>query len=445
MLGLVISFVITGVFAEDGLVFSGEVKTGLSFEDGTDRDQEVKIANYDSAGEAAYGSPGHIRTNFHYTRGNLQFKWRLEFDAPYEGTVGNGYYDPTRASEHPLGGFSGSLGDLVKYAYGMGDFFDNQLRISAGRFDVASDSPWNVQGDELWTGVESFMSGIRTEYKPSFAPGLNAGFFLPVVYSTASNNDNLNDGRPDAGYPDLINYLREVGVGVAYANSIFEVSASGYLDGNGDGEYDSSQPVGVQNGEKGGLLLWRVNPKIISTALPGFSIWAHGLAAGLPTFDEIRPVSIRTMNYLYVKYATGKFEGKLTTGFLTQKPYYMNLGPGGLYWITRNDKSLLLKPKLTYSITPSITADLEVPINFAFGYDGAYKPDGKDPAAFSSIGADVKLGFAFPGAFVYGGTTLAGVTLTPAYHFERLFAYGANGNLKDTDVHRVELRFVLAF
>jgi hypothetical protein len=440
---LVFALFTSVVFAEDGLKFSGEVKTGLAVESGTDIEgTEVKIANYDSAGEPANGSPGYIRANFHYTRGFMQFKWRLEADAPYQG---GDYFDRGKGSEHKLGGFASTVGDIVKYAYAMGDFFDNQIRLSAGKFDAFSDSPWSTMGDELWQGVDSYTSGIRFEYKPSFVPGLNAGFFLPVVYSMPGTN-----GVPDAGWPDFANYLREVGLGVTYAHDALEISVSGYLDGNGDGEYDETKPIGFDpaaqaiNGEKGGILLWRVNPKIISKALPGFSFRANGYLAGLPTIDNVAQTSKnRSETWLYISFKKGPFEGKLNGCFYTFENYYV---PAISRWMQNHDKEILIKPMVNYAITPNLYGTLEVPVKFAMGFGDSYRIAGEDPKAFSSAGVEAKLAISLPGSMTYGSTTINGVTITPVYHFEHNAAYGAaSGSDEDKNLHRFELRFVWAF
>jgi hypothetical protein len=456
------------VFAQqqDGLSFSGDVRTGVAVIWGTGIKQETKLANYD-AEEPGFGSPGSIRMNFNYTRGVFQFKWRLEADAAY---LGGDYFDKATGVQHKLGGFAATLGDIVKYAYAMGDFFDNQLRLSGGKFDAFSDSPWSVMGDELWTGVESFSSGIRAEYKPKFLPGLNVGFFLPVVYGKPDlyksntitiGSGTATNGLPVGGFPDLQNYLAEIGYGVTYTNDNFEISVSGYGDGNGDGEYDPTKPVGLDpmagviNGEKGGVILWRVNPKIINNLVPALSIWVNGYISGLPlgvSADDLAPTSKgRTESYLYTVYKAGNLEAKLTTGLYTFsifRPF-----PGVPMWLQSHDKDLLFKPRVTYNFTPLISASVEAPLRLALGFDDDFKIDGKDPKALSKLELEAKIAISLPGAILYNGVTLAGVTITPVYHFERGFAGGADaaassygkGGTENVDLHRFEIRFMWAF
>jgi hypothetical protein len=436
---------------QDGLRFSGDVRTGVAVVGGTGVSQEAKLANYDTE-EPGFGSPGSIRVNFHYIRGAYQFKWRLEADTPY---TGGDYYDRGKGTQHKLGGFAPGVGDIVRYAYAMGDFFDNQLRLSGGKFDAFSDAAWSTNGDEIWQSIESYNSGIRTEYKPKFVPGLNVGFFLPLVYGGAPGATGL----PADGFPDLANYLAEIGYGVTYANDNFEVSVSAYFDGNGDGEYDPDKPVGLDlgtqsvNGEKGGNLLWRVNPKIINNLVPALSIWANGYVAGLPIGvdeDDLSPANKgRSETYLYTAAKAGNFNATLVTGLFTFNTHVdeINMGFPMKIWLQRNSADLLLKLKPSYNLTSLITASAEASVKFAFGYDDDYiNSIPEDPKTLSSLVLEPKIAFSLPGAILYNGITLAGVTITPVYHFERNFAYaGGNDTDENKDLHRFEIRFMWAF
>jgi hypothetical protein len=252
-------------------------------------------------------------------------------------------------------------------------------------------------------------------------------------------------------------YLAEIAWGIAYTNDYIDISFALRPDGNGDGEYNSASPIGPTNGEKGGNIQWRANPKIINKLVPAFSVWANGYVTGLPIgvpADDISPNNEgRSESYLYTVFKTGNFEAKLTTGLFTFNSYNTPIAPGVVYWVQNDDAELLLKPRVTYNITPLIAASMEAPITLALSYGDDYKIDGKDPKAFSKLVLEPKIAISLPGAIVYNGTTLAGVTITPLYHFERSFAGAAaaagnansNGGKDNVDLHRFEIRFTFAF
>ena len=194
--------------------FSGEMKTGIYWESrrrvGEESPtQRMELGNTDDAGgfnprNATYGIPGRFRLYLEFKPiPAIGFKVRFE-DGKFTG-----------------GNVSWS------YSYAYGNFLEDQLKISAGKL---GDSPWETGGPEIWSSIDQSndhsFAGIRTEYKPLFAPGLNIGFVLNPA------NKMVDTTKYDY---DFAMFMQETVLGVAYTNDLFhDQSPAPRRPGGGD-------------------------------------------------------------------------------------------------------------------------------------------------------------------------------------------------------------------
>lgn len=268
------------VFAQE-LKISGEIKGGILWEKienkqpDVDNIEKVRLNSKDDAGD----SYGRFRLNIDYTdaTGNLGVKTRLNWD---NYTSSNG--GPTWA-----------------YAFGWGNFFDNQLTLSLGKL---GGSPWGSGGPEMWRELEvSSFGGMRIEYKPSFVPGkLNVGFVL-----------NWYDDVADAGgtkEPTILDLLQESVVGMSYSNDWFMVRFAYRFDS----DLDKGGARSGSDGQEGTKFVYRIEEYLINNMLSGFSIWALGEVIGIGASD---PSFFFTRNWLFVQYAPPSFTAQIRFGF----------------------------------------------------------------------------------------------------------------------------------
>jgi hypothetical protein len=167
----------------------------------------------------------------------------------------------------------------------MGDFFDNQFRMSLGKID--GDKPWETSGDEIWGSVET-LSGSRFEFKPNAVKGLNVGFMLPAVYNGTNQAFLLGD------------YFSELRFGAKYENDALDARLGFQLDGKGDEAADA---------QAGGKFVYRLNIKALGSIVPGLSLWANGQIEGIGTVDGVPESKSNIQNWLYVKFAKDKLTG----------------------------------------------------------------------------------------------------------------------------------------
>ncbi|MDR0720051.1 MAG: hypothetical protein LBF78_10485 [Treponema sp.] len=308
---LVITAVSRASFAQE-FNFSGEIKTGVYWESrktgDADPKQLMELGNTDDAGGFSpatgfTGIPGRFRLNLEFKPvSTIGFKVRFE-DSTFTGrTV------------------------AWSYSYAYGNFLEDQLKISAGKL---GDSPWATGGPELNTSVdESFgnsFAGVRTEYKPFFAPGLDAGFSLnPVSHMVDRTRYDVDFGM----------FMRETVLGIGYTHELFVVRFAWRLDGP---DKDNVQ------GEDGHTMVYRVEEKILKNHVPGLSVWANGRNTGLVNGDGSYK---NYTNWLYIGFEEYGFNAQLRTGLEVA-----NLQKGEYY-----KKLLTIKPLVFYSITPMISA-----------------------------------------------------------------------------------------
>jgi hypothetical protein len=289
--------VAAAAFAQEGLKISGEAKSGIYWQqtqqESKDPEAEVKLKSTDDAGS----QQGRFRLNLDYVNdNNFGFKARIQWENWVE----------KYPSQWP-------------YAFGYGNFFDNQLTISVGKL---GSSPWGSGGPEMWKELEDgTYGGMRTEWKPEFIEGLNVGFVL-----------NYYDSDRDQGWEDetpvtILNLLQESVIGVSYTHELFHVRMAYRLDGSMDSIQSNKQYGGL--GEDS--LVYRVEERALKNYLPGFQIWALGHLFGLSAkIDEIKWYR----NWFFVQYAPDLFTAQLRFGyeftesrseFLVKPSFYWNL------------------------------------------------------------------------------------------------------------------------
>jgi hypothetical protein len=177
-----------------------------------------------------------------------------------------------------------------------GDYFSNQLKLSAGKL---GDSPWGIGEAPGMTGELDTVLGIRTEYKPEFIPGLNVGFVI----------NDMNSQHDTYKYPDvdLKSIIEETVVGAAYDHDYFGVKVT----------YRFDSKIDVQNGAE---LIYRLEENVLDIYLPGMKIWLSGNAMGLFATndeDEYLPDVVSLKNWLFITYAPKTFSAGLRIGFDT--------------------------------------------------------------------------------------------------------------------------------
>jgi hypothetical protein len=276
-------------FADDDIQmkFSGEVKTGVLWElieePGYRTIDRTRLGNNDDA-----GVPGRIRLDGELTKGDIGFKMRWQV-LDYINAVSPGW----------------------AYAYGYGDFINNQLRLSGGRL---GQSPWSSGGPEIWGELDN-LAGLRVEIKPNILPGLNLGFVL-----SQPNTNYTNSELPP------LDFIRETIIGLSYSNDYFEIRAAYRLDG------DFDTPLDNTGKNEGTDLIYRVEERVLRNVVDGLSIWANGLLLGIGAEAEAR---INYVNWLYIQYKPGALDAQLRTGVdAGYKKYFIKVKPVISYGIT---------------------------------------------------------------------------------------------------------------
>jgi hypothetical protein len=259
--------------AQEGLTISGEVKTGLYWEkkqrQGEEPETKLTFHNNDDAGSGQ----GRFRLNLQYEKDNIGMKTRIQWET---------WTDAAPA---------------WSYAFGYGNFFDNQLTLSLGKL---GSSPWGTGGPEMWAELESARyGGVRVEVKPHLVPGLNAGFVL-----------NHYDAYDDAGFDQkdvtLAVILQESVLGVSYDHDLFGVRFAYRLDSEGDRRDRGT------SGKEGDSLIYRVEERILKNYLENFQIWANGSYRGVGAESED---CIQFLNWLYAQYAPPAFTAQFRLGY----------------------------------------------------------------------------------------------------------------------------------
>jgi hypothetical protein len=276
-------------FAQE-IKFSGEAKTGIYWRqmqlEGEDPYAFVTMHSTDDAGglgpDERSANAGRFRLNIDYDNGN-NFGMRTRIN--WEGWAPNNVTSPPTWS----------------YAFGYGNFFDNQLSISVGKL---GGSPWGTGGPEMWKELETGVGGMRTEWKPSFVPGqLNVGFVLNTF------NADRDQGTDSLSVPvSLLNILRETVIGVSYTHDLFHVRLAYRFDDEMDAQQDNKLTGGKGEDE----LIYRLEERVIKNYLPGFQVWAIGHLYALTS--EIEELQL-FRNWLFVQYAPDQFTAQVRVGY----------------------------------------------------------------------------------------------------------------------------------
>ncbi|MDR2702476.1 MAG: hypothetical protein LBB72_08605 [Spirochaetaceae bacterium] len=283
------------VFAQE-LKLSGEAKSGIYWEEkqqeGLSKDANVTMMSKDDAGSGR----GRFRLNMDYDNGNnFGFKARLNWE--------------TWSDTQPQ----------WPYAFGYGNFFENQMTVSVGKLGA---SPWGTDGPEMWKELEAASGGgIRTEWKPAFIPGLNAGFVLS--YFNSDRDQGWDIKKPLS----LLNILRESVIGISYSNPRFLVRFAYRFDD----EFDATQENKNRGGKGEDELVYRLEERILKEYLPGFQIWALGYWFGVTSeYPEMKLFQ----NWLFFQYEPELFTAQVRFGydyiesrsdFYVKPSFYLNL------------------------------------------------------------------------------------------------------------------------
>jgi hypothetical protein len=329
-------------FAQD-FSFSGEMKSGFYWERSQEGDNEPKenfrLYNNDDAG----GNQGRLRLNMQIENGNVGAKVRFEVSSW------------TVSDNRPI----------WPYAFAYGKFWDDQIKISAGKM---GDSPWGAGGPERWDELDTVI-GIRTELMPLFLPGLNVGFVLNNF------NESLNIALNQVLFGDII---QETVLGVSYTHDYFAFRFA-Y---RGDSELDTD-PNRIDEGSR---LLYRVEERALGKILPGAQIWTNGYFEGLDTPDR----GALYYNWLYLQYAPEIFTAQIRIGLdsgsergsvIHVRPsFYYNLFDGLLsvgasFSFCYNLESYTNAPPYVYwRIQPQVKANLgNAYIVLVYQFEDAYR------------------------------------------------------------------------
>jgi hypothetical protein len=302
------------------LTVSGEVKTGIlqtSTEEtviptGESKAAPPKVRTDAGSKDDAGGGAGRFRLNVDYfmPETSLGFKFRLNLQ--------------DWASPH---------NDMWAYFFGYGNFFEDQLTVSIGKLGA---SPWGTGGPDLWKELEQVgaKGGMRFEYKPSFVPGLNAGFVI-------NSFDRDVDMYPDEDPITILDVLQESIVGISYTNDYFHIRGAYRFDSAVD------QLRGTGSPRDGGQAVYRVEERVLNNYLPGFRIWGLGHYYGIGA-DEANKDEYSATNWFFIEYAPALFTAQLRAGLeLIAKRTVFNLRPA--FWFKLFDNFLVIGAQYLYA------------------------------------------------------------------------------------------------
>jgi len=320
--GIFFALIVTNTAFGQEFNFTGEMKTGVYWESrqkGDDEPKEImELGNSD-------GDSGGFNPATGFT--NIPGRFRLNLEFMPIPTIGFRvrFEDST---------FTGRT-IAWTYSYAYGNFLDDQLKISAGKL---GDSPWKTGGPELNTSIDetyiNSFAGLRAEFKPAFAPGLDIGFVL--------SPPNYDLKKEDKG---LASFMQETVFGVAYANDYFAVRLSWRLDGDDMDNYQDAD---------GHSMVYRLEEKTLRQYIPGLSISANGIWEGLVDGLDKK---LNLQNWLYITFKEYNIDSELRVG------YQLSNNEGG----TIHRKMLTIKPIISYFFTPMISAGITVIFSKDFG------------------------------------------------------------------------------
>ena len=268
------------VFAE-GLTLSGEAKTGVFWQKTENSfNPPVIQVKMHSQNDDAGNFEGRFRLNLDYTNGsgNLGFRTRIQWE-----DWGNEKQIP----------------EVWPYAFGYGNFFNNQLTVAIGKLGGSS---WGTGGPEMWKELEATrLGGVRVEFKPVLPEQygrLNIGFVLngPEAYTDAGATRDF----------EIWDILQESVIGVAYTHPQFMVRFAYRLDSEMDMRLRGSE------GKEGDDIVYRVEERVLNKFVPGLSMWALGFIQGV---GADKPDFVEHKNWVFLQYAPGAFTAQIRFGF----------------------------------------------------------------------------------------------------------------------------------
>jgi len=271
----------TLIFAE-GLTLSGEAKTGVFWQKAEDSlNPPVIQVKMHSQNDDAGNFEGRFRLNLDYTNGsgNLGFRTRIQWE-----DWGNEKQIP----------------EVWPYAFGYGNFFENQLTVAIGKL---GGSPWGTGGPEMWKELEATrLGGVRIEWKPAFVPESYGKFNVGLVL-------NGPEAYTDAGATrdfEIWDILQESVIGVSYTHPLFMARFAYRLDSEMDMRLRGSE------GKEGDDIVYRVEEHFLEKAVPGLSLWALGFIQGV---GADKPDFVEHKNWLFIQFKPRDFTAQLRFGF----------------------------------------------------------------------------------------------------------------------------------
>ncbi|MDR3172128.1 MAG: hypothetical protein LBU17_10980 [Treponema sp.] len=377
-LSIVFCVLVGGAFAqEEGLKFSGALKTGINFsatseksqtdDDGNPIAPDPVIKMYNDDADKDFG---RFDLNATYTKDNygVVLGIRAQKEAGLPLSLRNGYL--------------------------WTELINNKLNIKVGKID-----------DSVWTGggLQDFNIstgwGARFEVKP--IDGLNVGLFLtgPDANGEAGiPTFTLANGQ---GFPSGVDFLLETAIGVQYESDAFAVSAGLKLDGQGDGKGTGIIESDDFHDPEGIIAKYTTDSFTGNVQDGGYDnkagIGAY-LGVNIKAVDKLTAIIEAAFSNL------GAFGGKIEDGELSDKPvkrrtYYDAQGIGTI-WINEhfafqvidplgvglkmhqyifggssNDpkNQAALNPELTFA--PYVEYTLNVPITLGLEAKIGVKPD----------------------------------------------------------------------
>ncbi|MDR3343634.1 MAG: hypothetical protein LBT14_12810, partial [Treponema sp.] len=310
---------------EEGLKFSGAVKTGILFSATTE-----KTAHDDDGSEIA---PDPTITM--YSDDADMDIGRFDLDAAY--TKANyGVVLGLRAEGNP------DLPLTLRNGYAWADLASKKLNMKVGKID---DGVWTGGGEQDFDISTGW--GFRLEVKP--IDGLNVGLFL-----TGPNND---EGVPwftidnGVGLPSIGDFLLETAIGAQYEHAKFAVSAGLKLDGKGDGPNtgiiesdDFSDPGDILKGsdENFGYTNESDSPPYPPAYYDNKAGLGFYIGANIKAVDKLTAVIEAAFSNLGAFGGTID-EGKISDTPIKRKSYYEPEGIGTI-WINEHFAYQVLDP-----------------------------------------------------------------------------------------------------
>jgi hypothetical protein len=343
LLALVFS---TTAFAQE-LKLSGEAKSGIFWK---------KIEKVGGLGEGVFPETIALHSKDDAGGENVRGRFRLNLD--YDN--GNGFGMKTRIQWQNWG----ETYPDWEYAFGYGNFFDDQMTVSVGKLGA---SPWGTGGPEMWKELELGKGGgMRVEWKPGFIPEqygkLNVGFVLNWF------NADMDSGWDKRKNLTLANVLRESVIGISYTHEYFHVRFAYRLDD----EYDAIQEnKGLEIAKGEDELIYRIEEYVIKNYLPYFKVWAMGYYFGISARN---PDATKFENWLFAEYAPDWFTAQIRFGlditptrnvFHLKPNFYWNffnkmLSVGASFWFGQDFGNKV------YEGSPYLFMELEPKIQFNF-------------------------------------------------------------------------------